>query len=85
MNELRERWLNPPEWTVDKILEFPGTVKGPWDRYIVPSTINPLPRQSQATAGQPSTLNPQLSTGLVRDPRMEPRDAECAVRLKKRS
>ncbi len=68
LNELRERWLNPPEWTVEKVLEFPGTVGGPWDRYIVPSTINP-----------------QLSTGLVRYPRLEPRDAECAARLKKRT
>jgi len=68
LNELRERWLNPPEWTVEKILEFPGSVGGPWDRYI-----------------DPSTINPQQSTGLVRYPRLEPRDAECAARLKKRT
>ena len=42
LNELRERWLNPPEWTVEKVLEFPGTVGGPWSCYIVPSTINRL-------------------------------------------
>jgi hypothetical protein len=68
LNELRERWLNPPEWTVEKILEFPGSVNGPWSRYIVPSTINP-----------------QLSTALVRYPRPDPRDANCAARLKKRT
>ncbi len=68
LNELRERWLNPPEWTVEKILEFPGSINGPWSRYL-----------------DPSTLNPQLSTGLVRYPRLEPRDAECAARLKKRT
>jgi type II restriction/modification system DNA methylase subunit YeeA len=34
LNELRERWLNPPEWTVEKILEFSGTVTGPWARYV---------------------------------------------------
>ena len=68
LNELRERWLNPPEWTVEKVLEFPGTVGGPWSRYIVPSTLNPQP-----------------STGLVRYPRLEPRDAECAPKLKKRT
>jgi hypothetical protein len=34
LNELRERWLNPPEWTTERVLEFPGTVGGPWDRYI---------------------------------------------------
>jgi hypothetical protein len=35
LNELRERWLIPPEWTVEKILEFPGSVDGPWARYVV--------------------------------------------------
>ena len=68
LNELRERWLNPPEWTVEKVLEFAGSVGGPWDRYIVSSTSNP-----------------QQSTGLVRYPRLEPRDAECAAKLKKRT
>ena len=29
LNELRERWLNPPEWTVERILEFPGSADGP--------------------------------------------------------
>ena len=32
LNELRERWLNPPEWTVERILEFPGSADGPWSR-----------------------------------------------------
>jgi hypothetical protein len=35
LNELRERWLNPPEWTVEKVLEFPGSADGPWARYVV--------------------------------------------------
>jgi hypothetical protein len=35
LNELRERWLNPPEWTVEKVLEFPGSVDGLWARYLV--------------------------------------------------
>src|SRR6185312_3007034 len=30
LNELRERWLNPPEWTETRTLEFPGSVAGPW-------------------------------------------------------
>ena len=68
LNELRQRWLNPPEWTVEKVLEFPGSVGGPWARYI-----------------DPSTINSQQSTGLVRYPRLEPRDAECAAKLKKRT
>ena len=68
LNELRERWLNPPEWTVERILEFPGSANGPWSRYIDPN---------------PSTRN--IPIGLVRYPRLEPRDAECAAKLKKRT
>ena len=29
------RWLNPPEWTKTEVLEFPGSVDGPWARYVV--------------------------------------------------
>jgi hypothetical protein len=69
LNELRERWLNPPEWTVEKILEFPGSVGGPWARYIDKSSI----------------VNPKSQIGQVRYPRLEPRDADCAAKLKKRT
>ena len=34
LDELRERWLNPPEWTREEILEYPGGVEGPWSRYV---------------------------------------------------
>jgi len=34
LNELRERWLNPPEWTRTEILEFPGSADGPWAPYV---------------------------------------------------
>jgi hypothetical protein len=65
LNELRERWLNPPEWTVENILEFPGSANGPWARYIV---------------------NPdKTGIGTVRYPRLEPRDADCAAKLKERT
>jgi len=26
---------NPPEWTKTEVLEFPGSVDGPWARYLV--------------------------------------------------
>jgi hypothetical protein len=65
LNELRERWLNPPEWTVERILEFPGSASGPWSRYVVKPDKN--------------------GVGTVRYPRLEPRDAECAANLKKRT
>jgi hypothetical protein len=34
LNALRTRWLNPPEWTREDILEFPGSADGPWRRYV---------------------------------------------------
>ncbi len=68
LNELRERWLNPPEWTETRTLEFPGSVNGPWARYL-----------------DPKTVKPRTGVGTVRYPRLEPRDAECAAKLKKRT
>lgn len=34
LDELRSRWLNPPEWTREEVLEFPGSADGPWARYV---------------------------------------------------
>src|SRR5690349_6091996 len=39
-NELRARWLNPPEWTETRALEFPGSIAGPWSRYVAPKTVD---------------------------------------------
>ena len=41
LNDLRERWLNPPEWTVKEILKFPGSTNGPWKRYLDSKTVDP--------------------------------------------
>ena len=68
LNELRERWLNPPEWTETRTLIFPGSVEGPWTRYI-----------------DPKTVNAKTGVGTVNYPRLEPRDADCAEKLKKRT
>ncbi len=35
LDDRRNAWLNPPEWTRTEILEFPGSVGGPWARYVV--------------------------------------------------
>ena len=35
LNELRETWLNPPEWITRRVLEFPGSIDGPWSRFVV--------------------------------------------------
>ncbi len=68
LNELRERWLNPPEWTKTRTLEFPGTGSGPWSRYV-----------------DPKTVDAKTGIGTVRYPRLEPRDADCAAKLKART
>jgi len=39
LDGLRSAWLNPPEWTREEVLEFPGTADGPWTRYIDPATV----------------------------------------------
>jgi type II restriction/modification system DNA methylase subunit YeeA len=65
LNELRERWLNPPEWTKETILEFPGSADGPWARYVVKPDKDGI--------------------GTVRYPRLEPKDADSAKKLKERT
>jgi hypothetical protein len=34
LDRLRSTWLNPPEWTREEVLEFPGSADGPWARYV---------------------------------------------------
>jgi type II restriction/modification system DNA methylase subunit YeeA len=34
LDDLRNGWLNPPEWTKTEVLEFPGSASGPWARYV---------------------------------------------------
>ncbi len=70
LNELRENWLNPPEWTREEVIEFPGTVGGPWDRFI-----------DTATASDRGAFK----VGTVRYPHLVPRDATSAGRLKERT
>lgn len=68
--EKRDRWLNPPEWTKTEVLEFPGTVGGPWDRFIDPATI---------------VARGDVTLGTVRYPKLVPRDEACAKHLAKRT
>ncbi|HQL95816.1 MAG TPA: N-6 DNA methylase [Candidatus Hydrogenedentes bacterium] len=70
LHTLREGWLNPPEWTRTETLVFPGTVGGPWDRYIDPAT-------AEDRGG--------FQVGTVRYPRIVARDADCAARLRVRT
>lgn len=68
LDALRERWLNPPEWTMTRTLVFPGAKDGPWARYVDATTVNLL-----------------TGIGTVRYPLTEPRDAESAAKLAKRT
>ena len=34
LDRIRERWLDPPEWVREEVLEFPGATDGPWARYV---------------------------------------------------
>jgi hypothetical protein len=34
LDALRRRWLDPPEWTREEVLEFPGSCDGPWARLV---------------------------------------------------
>jgi type II restriction/modification system DNA methylase subunit YeeA len=65
LNKLRAGWLNPPEWTTTRMLEFPGSVDGPWSRFVHEPDNGGI--------------------GTVRYPRLEPRDEECAAKLRKRT
>ena len=99
LNQLRENWLNPSEWTRTEVLEFPGTVGGPWARFIgktkdgeaagregrmdvrtSPPSLRPAPSPSAQ-----SPIPPHSVVATVRYPRIVPRDADCAAKLKERT
>jgi type II restriction/modification system DNA methylase subunit YeeA len=35
LDTLRNSWLNPHDWVRTEVLEFPGSVDGPWKRFVV--------------------------------------------------
>jgi type II restriction/modification system DNA methylase subunit YeeA len=83
LDDLRSAWLNPPEWTRTEVLEFPGSLDGPWRRYIDPTTVRPLPGSPH-----PNPLPAREGTygiGTVRWPRTVPKDPDCAASLKQRT
>jgi hypothetical protein len=83
LDELRNNWLNPPEWTREEVLEFPGSVDGPWARYVDPQSVewvkNPHPGPLPGGEGE------KVGIGTVRYPRVVPRDDQCAKELKRRT
>jgi hypothetical protein len=88
LDTLRNNWLNPPEWTREEVLEFPGAIIGPWARYIEPPPTPPW------QGGEFKRCSPPLGRGVgggdnevgtVRYPRLVPKDADCAAQLSKRT
>ncbi|MFU8894676.1 MAG: hypothetical protein ACNA8L_13730 [Luteolibacter sp.] len=68
LNELRERWLNPPEWTREEILEFPATPDGPWARFVTPGTHTARwPRRVPIDAAHAAKLAKRTLTNLYNE------------------
>ncbi len=64
LNDLRERWLNPPEWTQERVLEFPGTKGGPWHRFIDPATEDPKTQVGTVRYPRLEPRNPEFAAKL---------------------
>ena len=71
------------------MLEFPGSVDGPWARYIETQADGPhpgpLPEGEGETRNKSQIPNSKSQIGLVRYPRLVAKDAECAAQLKQRT
>ena len=91
LNELRERWLNPPEWTRTEYLEFPASVDGPWARYVDcggnpanagATPLSPAPARQSAVAAtlcrrSPKSAKPAI-LALNRATPIAPRNSKSA-------
>ena len=68
LNELRERWLNPPEWTREEILEFPAAPDGPWARFVAPGTrVARWPRRIPMDAAYAAKFAKRTLTNLYNE------------------
>lgn len=68
LNELRECWLNPPEWTREEILEFPATPDGPWARFVAPGTTTARwPRRVPIDTAHAAKLAKRTLTNLYNE------------------
>jgi hypothetical protein len=99
LNELRERWLNPPEWMRSEVLAFPASVDGPWCRSLVSPwsttqtvhdpeegwTPRDLYEADQSVRMAIEAAKRARGVATARMTRLVPRDTDCAVRLKDRT
>jgi type II restriction/modification system DNA methylase subunit YeeA len=68
LNDQRERWLNPPEWTREEILEFPATPDGPWARFVARgSTTARWPRRVPIDSAHATKLAKRTLTNLYNE------------------
>jgi type II restriction/modification system DNA methylase subunit YeeA len=68
LNDQRERWLNPPEWTREEILEFPATPDGPWARFVARgSTTARWPRRVPIDSAHAAKLAKRTLTNLYNE------------------
>jgi len=75
--------LLQPEWTREEVLEFPGSVDGPWAGYVDPESVKWV--ESPHPGPLPEGEGGKVGIGTVRYPRIVPRDEECARDVKKRT
>lgn len=68
LDKLRERWLNPPEWTREEVLEFPATPDGPWARFVAPGSHTARwPRRVPIDAAHAAKLAKRTLTQLYNE------------------
>ncbi len=72
LDELRSRWLNPPEWTRTEVLEFPGSLDGPWARYVADADARGIgtvrwPRLVPRDADSAASLKKRTLTNLYNE------------------
>lgn len=72
LDTLRTNWLNPPEWTQEEVLTFPGSADGPWSRYVSEANADGIgtvryPRTIPADAAAAKKLAKRTLTNLYNE------------------
>jgi very-short-patch-repair endonuclease len=76
LDTLRTGWLNPPEWTRTEVLEFPGSVDGPWKRYIADLPLPPGEGRGEGALKSPKQPLPLDLLEFARELRKTQTDEE---------